>query len=323
MIPGQFDYARPASVPEVLRLLREREGEAKVLSGGYSLLPLLKLRLAQPALLVDLRDVGGLDGLGEDDRVEVRVGTPIHHEGGVLRIGARVTHAHLETNDLVARRYPLIAETAHGIGDRQVRNWGTIGGSIAHADPSADWPAVLIATHASIVCRNLEKERVVPARDWFLGVFTTALEPDELVIEIRVPRPPAGSGSSYQKLERRAGDFATVGVAAQLGLDGSGRVASAGIGITAVADAPVAATDAEAELVGHMPDEGRIRAAAAAAAAQASPTTDSHGPAEYKRSMTAEMTVRALATAVARASGANGPATGNGSAPASGSPTVS
>lgn len=314
MIPGQFDYARPASVPEVLRVLREREGEAKVLSGGYSLLPLLKLRLAQPSVLVDLRDVGGLDGLGEDDRAEVRVGSPLHHDGGLLRIGARVTHRHLETSDLVARRYPLIAEAAHGIGDRQVRNWGTIGGSIAHADPSADWPAVLIALHASIVCRNLERERIVPAREWFLGVFTTALEPDELVTEIRVPRPPAGSGASYQKLERRAGDFATVGVAAQLTLDATGRIAFAGIGITAVADAPFAATDAEAELVGHVPDEGRVRAAASAAAAQAAPTTDSHGPAEYKRAMTAEMAMRALTTAVARTSGAGG-ASGAGTSP--------
>ncbi len=294
MIPGQFDYARPASVPDVLRLLREREGEAKILSGGYSLLPLMKLRLAQPAILVDLRDVGGLDGLAEDQ------------DGGVLRIGARVTHRQLETSELVAWRHPLIAEAAHGIGDRQVRNWGTIGGSIAHADPSADWPAVLIALRASIVCRNLERERVVPAREWFLGVFTTALEPDELVTEIRVPRPPAGSGSSYQKLERRAGDFATVGVAAQLTLDPSGRVSSAGIGITAVADAPFAAADAEAELVGHPADEGRVRAAASAAATQAAPTTDGHGPADYKRSMTAEMTMRALNTAIARARGAHG-----------------
>ena len=188
MIPGQFEYARPASVPDALRILRERVGEAKVLSGGYSLLPLLKLRLAQPALLVDIRDVGGLDGLSES--------------GGQLRIGARVTHARLETDPLVKRSYEMIAEAAHGIGDRQVRNWGTVGGSVAHADPSADWPAVFLAMHASFVAKNVDAERVVPARDWFLGVFTTAIEMDELVTEIRVPTPPARSGGASRKSSR-------------------------------------------------------------------------------------------------------------------------
>lgn len=287
MIPGQFDYVRPANVAEALKLLRDREGEAKILSGGYSLLPLLKLRLAQPALLVDIKALPGLDGLAEAD--------------GGLRIGARVTHAQLETNPAVVRRFPLVAEAAKGIGDRQVRNWGTVGGSIAHADPSADWPAVFIALHASVVCRSVDGERVVPAREWFLGTFATAINPDELLTEVRIPAPAARSGGAYTKLERRAGDFATVGVAAQLALGTDGRIASAGLGVTAVSDCAYAATDAETLLVGAAPDEALYRAAGAAVAAQATPVGDSHGPADYKRSVTVEMTIRALRTAVERA----------------------
>ncbi len=288
MIPGQFEYARPASVAEALRLLKDREGEAKVLSGGYSLLPLLKLRLAQPGLLVDIRDLDGLDAIVETE--------------GELRIGARVTHASLENSLLVHARYPLIADAAKGIADRQVRNWGTVGGSLAHADPSSDWPAVFIALGASIVCRSLAGERIVPARQWCLGVFQTAIEPSELLTEVRIPHPGPRSGGAYQKLERRAGDFATVGVAVQVRLDGEQRIVWAGVGLTAVSDAPFAATTAEAVLVGNEPSEDLYRRAAAAAAAQAEPTADGHGPVEYKRAMTAEMTVRALRLAVERAS---------------------
>lgn len=291
MIPGQFEYARPASVADALRLLKEREGEAKVLSGGYSLLPLIKLRLAQPGLLVDIRDVDGLDRVVEETS----------DAGPVLAIGSRVTHAQLERSALVGARYPLISDAAHGIGDRQVRNWGTVGGSLAHADPSSDWPAVFIALDATIVCRSVDGERVVAARSWFLGVFQTAIEPTELLTEVRVPGPRPRSGGAYQKLERRAGDFATVGAAVQVGLDDAGRIARAGIGLTGVADAAFAATDAEAALVGQAPSEDLFRAAGAAAAAQARPASDTHGPVEYKRAMTAEMTVRALRLAVARA----------------------
>jgi carbon-monoxide dehydrogenase medium subunit len=291
VIPGQFEYARPANVGDALRLLRDREGEAKVLSGGYSLIPLLKLRLAQPALLVDIRD---LDGLAEIAEVEVDAGVE-------LRIGGRVTHAQLERSDLVAGHYPLIADAARGIGDRQVRNWGTVGGSVAHADPSADWPAVFIALRASFVCRSVDGERVVPAREWFLGVFQTAIGSDELLVQVRVPHPGARSGGAYQKLERRAGDFATVGAAVQLRLDEAGRIAQAGVGLTGVHEAAFAATDAEAALVGNAPGEALFRTAAEAAAAQARPVSDGHGPAEYKRAMTAEMTARGLRLAVDRA----------------------
>ncbi len=232
MIPAQFDYVRPANLDDTLKILADREGEAKLLSGGYSLLPLLKLRLAQPGLLVDLQG-----------------------------------------------------------------NWGTIGGSVAHADPSSDWPAVLLAARASLVCRSAAGERVIPAREFFLDTFTTAIEPTEVLVEIRVPRRARGVGGAYRKLERRVGDFATVGVAAVVKLAGDGRIERAGIGLTAVAETPFAATEAEAALEGQAPSDDVYRAAADAAGAQSRPSDDSHGPAVYKRAMVAEMTVRARANA--------------------------
>ena len=287
MIPAEFDYARPGSLDEALTILRDREGEAKLLAGGYSLLPLLKLRLAQPALLVDLRDVGGLDGIAETD--------------GELRIGARATHRQIHEHPIVRDRYPLLHDASGGIGDPQVRNWGTIGGSCAHADPSSDWPAVLLATRATIVCRSAAGERMIEAREFFLDTFTTAIAPTEVLTEVRLPRRPPGAGGAYEKLERRAGDFATVGVAAVVRLGTDGRISQAGIGLTAVAETPFAATDAEAALEGAEPDEAAYRAAGAAAAVQSRPAEDGHGPVDYKRAMVAEMTVRALRRAVARA----------------------
>src|SRR5439155_14350206 len=175
MIPAQFDYVRPASLDEALKVLKDREGEAKLLSGGYSLLPLLKLRLAQPALLVDLRDVTGLDGIVETD--------------DELRIGAKATHRRIHENEIMAR-YPLLHDVSGGIGDPQVRNWGTIGGSVAHADPASDWPAALLAASARIVCRGRTGERIVSARDFFIDTVTTAIEPTEVLTEIRFVRRP-------------------------------------------------------------------------------------------------------------------------------------
>ncbi|MGZ3586436.1 MAG: FAD binding domain-containing protein, partial [Candidatus Limnocylindrales bacterium] len=186
-------------------------------------------------------------------------------------------------------------------GDPQIRNWGTIGGSCAHADPSSDWPAVLIATHGSLVCRSATSERVVAARDFFVDAFQTAIEPDELLTEVRIPKPPPGSGSAYVKLERRSGDFATVGVAAQLHLDADGRIDAVGLGLTAVAEAPFAATKAEDLLHGAQPSEEIFREAGIAAAEQSRPAEDRHGPVDYKLAMVREMTGRALRRAAERA----------------------
>jgi carbon-monoxide dehydrogenase medium subunit len=288
MIPAPFDYVRPPDLDGALKILAEREGEAKVLSGGYSLLPLIKLRLAQPGLLVDLRDVTGLDGISETD--------------DELRIGARATHRQIHEHPTIATRYPMLAGLAAGIGDPQVRNWGTIGGSCAHADPASDWPAMLLAGGASLVCRSAGGgERVIPAREFFLDTFTTAISPTEVLVEVRVPRRGTGTGGGYTKLERRAGDFATAGVCAVLRLADDGSIRGAGIGVTGVAETPFAATDAEAVLVGARPSEETFRAAGAAAAAQSRPAADVRGPVEYKRAMVAELTLRSLRTAVERA----------------------
>ena len=287
MIPPQFDYVRPSSLDDVLRILTEREGEAKLLAGGYSLIPLLKLRLAQPGLLVDLRDVGGMAG--------------IVHSDDWISIGARTTHAEIHAHASEGDKLPFLAEVAVGIGDPQVRNWGTIGGSIAHADPASDWPAALIALWADIVCRSVSGERVVNARDFFVDTFQTALEPTEVVTEIRIPRRPRRAGAAYDKIERKATDFSTAGSAVMVHLDDDGSISKAGVGLTGVAETPFAATDAEAALVGQSPSEDTFRAAGAAAGAQSRPVSDVRGPIKYKRAMAAEMTVRALRRATARA----------------------
>jgi carbon-monoxide dehydrogenase medium subunit len=287
MIPAQFDYVRPGDLDETLAILKDREGEAKLLAGGYSLIPLIKLRLAQPALLVDLRDVPGLDGIAETD--------------DYLRIGARATHRQIHESAVVRDGYPLLHDVTGVIGDPQVRNWGTIGGSVAHADPASDWPAVLLATSAAIVCRSQSGERTIAARDFFIDTFVTAIEPTEVLTEIRLPRRPRGAGGAYEKLERKVGDFATVAVAAVVRLDEGGRIKSAGIGVTGIAETPFAATDAEALLAGNAPSDDLFRQAGAAVAAQSSPAGDVRGPVEYKRAMAAELTLRALRTATERA----------------------
>jgi carbon-monoxide dehydrogenase medium subunit len=287
MIPATFDYVRPPDLDGTLKILSEREGEAKILSGGYSLIPLLKLRLAQPALLVDLRDVAGLDSIVETD--------------DEMRIGARATHRQIHEHPAVVDHYPLLHDVAGGIGDPQVRNWGTIGGSVAHADPASDWPAALLAVNARIVCRGARGERVIDARDFFIDTFTTAIEPTEVLTEIRFGHPGRGAGTAYTKLERRAGDFATVGVAAALILDPTGKIDVAGVGVTGVSETPFAATSAEALLLGQTPAEDLFRRAGAAAAAESRPTADLRGPVDYKRAMVAEICVRSLRLASQRA----------------------
>ena len=285
MIPGQFDYVRPGNLDEALAILKDKEGEAKLLSGGYSLIPLIKLRLAQPGLLVDMRDLSGMDGIVETD--------------DSLSIGARATHRQIHENDIIAR-YPLLHDVSGGIGDPQVRNWGTIGGSVAHADPASDWPAALLAAKASVVCRSASGERVIAAKDFFVDTFQTAIEPTEVLTEVRFGRRPKGQGGAYVKLERRVGDFATVGVAAVTRL-ADGNIGWAGIGVTGVSDSPFTAEDAEAVLSGNPPSDDLFRRAGEAAAAQAQPVADVRGSVDYKRAMVAELTVRALRTAIERA----------------------
>jgi carbon-monoxide dehydrogenase medium subunit len=280
-----FNYAKPSSLADAARAAGGND--AKLLAGGQSLLAAMKLGLAAPAALVDLGGLKDLQG--------------ITVSGGTVKIGAMTTHAAVAASKDVQQAIPALAQLAAGIGDRQVRNWGTIGGSIAHADPASDWPALLLAGNATVVCRSQSGERLIKARDFFLDTFQTAIEPTEVLTEVRLMRRPKLSGGAYTKLERKVGDFATAGAAVFVALGGDGKFARAGVGITGVAECPFAATDAEAILAGNAPSEELFRSAGNAAGAQARPVADVRGPIEYKRAMAAELTVRSLRSAVARA----------------------
>jgi carbon-monoxide dehydrogenase medium subunit len=287
MIPPNFDYAVPASVEEAVSLLQANP-EAKLLAGGHSLIPLMRFRLAAPALLIDLNRLSNLAYIKE--------------EGGWLKIGAMTREAQLDKSDLVRARYPLLHDTTRLVADPLVRNLATVGGNLAHADPANDHPAAMLAYRAQVVALGPGGERVIPCIEFFVDLFTTALAHDEILTEIRLPMPAPGSGGAYEKLERKVGDFATAAVAVQLTLAG-GKIASAGLGLTNVGPVPIQAAAAEAALVGQLPQESVLRQAAALAAEAAQPSADPRGSVEYKRSLVKTLTLRALRTAVARAQG--------------------
>jgi len=289
MIPPQFTYFAPTTLQEALTLLRHYGSEVKLLSGGQSLIPLMKLRLATPAYLIDINRIPGLDSLHEDN--------------GFLRIGALTREADLEHSALVRTHYPIVCDTARVIGDPLVRNLATIGGNLAHADPANDHPATLLAVEAEVVATGLEGERTIPVAEFFTDFFTTALRPDEMLTEIRIPAPTAGSGGAYVKLERKVGDFAIVGVAAQVTLDAAGVCARAGIGLTNVAPTPLKVHSAEAFLQGTHLDQDSITQAAQLAAEAARPEADLRGSVAYKRDMVRVLTTRALTRALERAGG--------------------
>jgi len=287
MIPAAFKYAAPTSVAEALALLGSGDGEVRVLAGGHSLLPLMKLRLATPGVLVDINRIPGLAYVREDDGARR------------LRIGACTRHAEIERSEPIRAGYPLLSDAAGGIGDPQVRNRGTIGGSLAHGDPASDWPAVVLAADAEIVVLGPGGERLIAARDFFLDTFTTALAPGELLTEVRLPLRRTGGGA-YEKLERKVGDYATVGVAAQIVLDGSGNVSEAGIGLCNVGPTCLKALAAERFLRGKPPVPENVNEAARLAMEASAPFGDDRGPEDYKRAMVGELTRRALRRALAR-----------------------
>ena len=290
MIPASFEYQVANDVAHAIELLANSGGEAKILAGGQSLIPLMKFRLAQPATLIDINRVAGLAGI---------------RENGELQIGALIREADLEKNAIIRQRYPIIADTAAVVADPLVRNMATIGGNLAHADPANDHPATMLALRASVVARGSKGERVIPIDDFFLDTFTTALRPDEILIEIRVPKPAARSGGAYLKLERKVGDFAIVGVAAMVRLDESGKIAAASIGLTNVGLTAIRARRAEETLRGQAPDDKALAAAGVAAASESQPVSDLRGPADYKRDVVRVLTQRAIRKAVARAKGGN------------------
>jgi aerobic carbon-monoxide dehydrogenase medium subunit len=289
MIPAPFDYHRPATLPEAIALLQQHGDQAKVLSGGQSLLPLLKLRLGAAGHLVDIGRIPGLEYIRE--------------EGGFLTIGGRTRESELERSAIIASKYPILHDTALVIADPLVRNRATIGGNLAHADPANDHPATMLALGAEVTATGGNGQRTIPIDQFFTSLFTTALAPDEILTEIRIPIPPPRSGGAYVKLERKVGDFATAAAAVQVTLGAGGEIERAGIGLTAAGPVPIRATDAERFLLKKKPDAGVIAEAARLAAAATSPTADRRGAVEYKRQMARVLTARALHKAIERAGG--------------------
>ena len=287
MIPGTFEYHAPSSIGEATNLLATLGEDAKVLSGGQSLIPLMKLRLASPRHLIDINGIPGLAYIREAD--------------GFLRIGGLTREADLEESDLIRTRYPLLLDTCKVIADPLVRNLATIGGNLAHGDPANDHPATMLALGAEVLAVGPRGERRIPIASFFTGPFSTALKGDEIVVEIRVPAPRPGSGGAYVKLERKVGDFATAAVAVQLTLSPTGTCEQVGIGLTNVGPTPIKAQRAEATLNGQRPDEATIKQAAQLAAEASQPAADLRGSVEYKKDLVRVLTARALRKALERA----------------------
>jgi carbon-monoxide dehydrogenase medium subunit len=268
-------------------MLQQHGDNAKVLSGGQSLIPMMKLRLARPSHLIDINRIPGLSYIKED--------------GGFLKIGGLTREAELESSELVRSKYPLLLDTTKVIADPQVRNLATVGGNLAHGDPANDHPATMIALGAQVVATGPKGERVIAIDDFFVSLFTTSLAQDELLTEIRIPALGPRSGGAYFKQERKVGDFATAAVAVQLTLDGAGAVQKVGIGLTNVGPTPLRAKKAEDALRGKKPDQAVVAQAAQLASDEAQPSSDLRGPAEYKKGLIKELTKRALALALERA----------------------
>jgi carbon-monoxide dehydrogenase medium subunit len=293
MKPAPFEYQAPCSLEAALDLMAHRGGEAKLLAGGQSLIPVMNFRLAEPALLVDINKLAELDFIRRGD------------DGG-LRIGALTRHSRVERDPLVAEVTPLLHETMPFIAHPQIRNRGTIGGSLAHADPAAELPAVAVALRTRFRLRKAGGERWVNASDFFGGLFTTSLEPDEILVEVAIPPLPARTGWAFLEIARRHGDYAQIGIAALVALDDAGRCREARLVYLSACDVPVEAVEAERLLSGQELSSEAITAAAEKAAREIRPFSDLHASADFKRHLARVITGRALRTAVDRAGRANG-----------------
>jgi carbon-monoxide dehydrogenase medium subunit len=287
MIPAPFDYHRPGTLDEAIGLLARYGADAKVLSGGMSLLPAMKLRLGSYTHLVDINRIPGLEYIKE--------------EKGVLRIGAGTRQATLERSELIRTKYLILGDAVPMIADPLVRNRATIGGNLANGDPANDGPAIAIALGADLVAKGRSGERSIPANKFYKSLYTTALAPDEILVEIRIPVPPARSGGAYRKLKRKTGDFAAAAVAVQLTLNARGAVERAGIALTNAGPTPIEAVKAQQFISGKTPDENTILEAARLAAQAASPSADRRGSVEYKREMARVLAARAMKAALDRA----------------------
>jgi carbon-monoxide dehydrogenase medium subunit len=286
MKAAPFEHHEPTTVDEAVSLLESLD-EPTILAGGQSLVPMLRFRLARPDTVVDINGIDSLDYLHEDD--------------GYLRIGALARHADVEDADVIEDRYGSFADAAPLIADPQIRNRGTVVGSMAQADPKGDWGSVLLAHDGEVIAHGPGGERVVPADELFLLPYDTSLMEDELITEARVPTPVPGEGSAYHKLKRKTGDYAMAGVAARVVLDGGGRIESAGIGLTAVDITNARATAAEERLEGERPSADLFEEAGGLAAEASNPESDEHGDAAYKERMVDVLTQRALGDAAERA----------------------
>jgi carbon-monoxide dehydrogenase medium subunit len=287
MIPAPFEYLRPKTIPEAIGFLQQYGDDAKILSGGQSLIPMMKFRFARPAYLIDINRISGL--------------AYIREETGYLRIGGLTREAELEASPLIHEKYPILADTSRVIADPQIRNMATVAGNLAHGDPANDHPATMLALRAEVVASGPKGERVLPIDGFFVSLFTTQLERDEIITEIRIPIPAPRSGGAYFKLERKVGDFATAAVAVQMTLNSGGACEGAGIALTNVGATPIKAARAEDFLRGLKVDEANIAKAAQLASEDAQPSSDLRGPEEYKRALVKELARRALTRARERA----------------------
>lgn len=283
MIPAQFDYLTPATLAEAVSLLAQHQDEAKILAGGHSLIPAMKLRLAQPQLLIDIGRIKDLSYIRE--------------EGSEIRIGAMATHYQIESNARLRQVCPMLPACAAQIGDVQVRNRGTIGGSLAHADPAADWPAAIIALNAEMLAVNGKGERVIKADDFFLDMLTTALDASEILSEIRIPAPAGKFGQSYLKVPQPASGFAVVGVAVHLTRDNAGACETASVAVTGVTSKAYRASAVEAALKGKTLDDATIRDAASHATDGVDANGDIYASADYRRHLASVYTRRAIEAA--------------------------
>jgi carbon-monoxide dehydrogenase medium subunit len=288
MHPRQFTYIAPRNLKEASILLAKHRDDAKILAGGQSLIPLMKLRLASPSYLVDIGKIRGL--------------SYIKKVGGQIRIGALTRYAEIESSPLLRTICPILPETVSVIGDPQVRNMGTIGGNIVHADPANDIPPMMLALKAAFVLKK-STERKVPANAFFLDLFQTALKFNEVLSEVRIPVPPPGSAGSFLKFERKAGDFAVASVAAQISIDTGGKCKQIGIGLGAVGEVAIRAKKAEDTLIGNRVTADNIKEAATLASSASRPTSDLRGSAEFKTHLIKVLAERALTTSFARAGG--------------------
>lgn len=286
MIPRSFEYYAPESLPKALWLLKKYRDDAKILAGGHSLTPVMKLRLASPKYIVDINRIPKL--------------AYIKTSGKKLLFGTLTRHYQVETSDTVKKLFPILSDAASVIGDPQVRNLGTIGGAVAHADPAADYAGALLALGAAVKSVGPKGRRTIKIDDFFVDTFTTALKPNEILTEIQVPIPPARSGGAYLKLERRVGDFATVGVGVQLTLAEDGVCKTAGIGLVAAGPTPLRARKAEETLKGRVIGDEAIKEASVKAMEESDPIADLRGSVEYKRDMVRVFTKRSLQAALKR-----------------------